>query len=77
VPTQIRIYGPTFNDSLNQGEAKEGNSIQETNLPTKKMSSDKNRKVLRLLEPGDVIHEVYNITRINGLDTCGKYINNI
>ncbi|KAI7902410.1 uncharacterized protein BX663DRAFT_435357 [Cokeromyces recurvatus] len=31
---------------------------------------DKNRKVLRLLDPGDMVMDVYNISQIAGLDAC-------
>ncbi|KAF7559341.1 hypothetical protein G7046_g4812 [Stylonectria norvegica] len=31
---------------------------------------DKNRKVMRRLEPGDQVHAAYNISRIIGLDAC-------
>lgn len=33
---------------------------------------DKNRKVRRSLEAGDVIESVFNISRIVGLDACGE-----
>jgi hypothetical protein len=31
---------------------------------------DKNRKVMRLLDHGDMVFDVYNISRISGLDAC-------
>ncbi|CAJ0639828.1 8424_t:CDS:10 [Entrophospora sp. SA101] len=33
---------------------------------------DKNRKVLRSLEHNDAVLDIFNISRINGLDACGK-----
>lgn len=35
------------------------------------VEEDKNRKVRRSLEPGDVIVAVFNVHRIVGLDACG------
>lgn len=35
------------------------------------VEEDKNRKVRRSLEPGDVIVAVFNVYRIVGLDACG------
>ena len=37
---------------------------------------DKNRKVLRLLDYGDMVLDVYNVSQIAGLDARGKNISN-
>ena len=34
---------------------------------------DNYRKVLRSLEHGDSVLDIYNISRITGLDACGNY----
>lgn len=35
---------------------------------------DKNRKVLRLLDQGDMVLDVYNVSQIAGLDARGEYL---
>ncbi|OAA61622.1 beige/BEACH domain-containing protein [Niveomyces insectorum RCEF 264] len=45
--------------------------IDDPNEPDEENGfEDKNRKVMRRLEQGDVVQEVYNVSRIIGLDAC-------
>jgi hypothetical protein len=47
------------------GDLKENDEDEEISY-----EEDKNRKVLRLVEHGDMVLDVYNISRISGLDAC-------
>ncbi|KAI9471033.1 MAG: hypothetical protein EXX96DRAFT_491090 [Benjaminiella poitrasii] len=45
-------------------------TIEEDEEQQISYEEDKNRKVLRLLDPGDMVIEVYNVSQIAGLDAC-------
>ncbi|OAD02252.1 hypothetical protein MUCCIDRAFT_143984 [Mucor lusitanicus CBS 277.49] len=48
----------------------EGESEQEEEEQQISYEEDKNRKVLRLLDQGDMVLDVYNVSQIAGLDAC-------
>ena len=52
--------GQDFEDE--QDEIDDENAFEE----------DKNRKVIRSLEHGDSVLDIFNISRIMGLDACGQ-----
>ncbi|KAL9550165.1 hypothetical protein PS6_005689 [Mucor atramentarius] len=54
------------NSSINKGEAEE----EEEEEQQISYEEDKNRKVLRLLDQGDMVLDVYNVSQIAGLDAC-------
>ncbi|KAI8981097.1 hypothetical protein BDB01DRAFT_724328 [Pilobolus umbonatus] len=55
---------PESNDSKNA----ENNDLDEDDELS--YEEDKNLKVTRLLERGDFVHDVYNVSQISGLDAC-------
>lgn len=52
----------SINESINKANEEEEQQIS--------YEEDKNRKVLRLLDQGDMVLDVYNVSQIAGLDAC-------
>ncbi|KAL8292462.1 hypothetical protein RQP46_001074 [Phenoliferia psychrophenolica] len=65
-PREENMWGESFSQSLG-GLSEEPAT---TELDPTDGYEDKNRKVRRSLEPGDVIKSVFNVNRIVGLDAC-------
>lgn len=53
--------------SMNDDISKEEQQEEDQQIA---YEEDKNRKVLRLLDQGDMVYDVYNISQIAGLDAC-------
>ncbi|KAI8380254.1 hypothetical protein BD560DRAFT_323822 [Blakeslea trispora] len=53
--------------SLNEKIGRENEQEEEVQIS---YDEDKNRKVLRLLDQGDMVLDVYNVSQIAGLDAC-------
>ena len=52
-------------------EKADESKLKEASEDINQPEEDKNRKILRLLELGDVVLDVYNVARVSGLDVCG------
>ncbi|CEP07883.1 hypothetical protein [Parasitella parasitica] len=58
-------YDDSINESINEADVAEEEEEQQIAY-----EEDKNRKVLRLLDQGDMVLDVYNVSQIAGLDAC-------
>lgn len=70
-PTSPREEG-IWSDSFAATLEPPTNTREENDVVEQPIEEDKNRKVRRCLEPGDVILSVFNISRIVGLHASGS-----
>ncbi|OZJ02277.1 hypothetical protein BZG36_05064 [Bifiguratus adelaidae] len=64
--TEFANTGDSSTQAANQGN--DGNDDEDSVADELAFEEDKNRKVLRLLDPGDMVVDVYNVSQITALD---------
>ena len=65
----ITLFVLFYNFLTKLGQYTESQEVDEETT----YEEDNYSKVLRSLELGDSVLDIYNISRITGLDACGKY----